>query len=228
MAKFKILRMSSYFLCSFRPICGNAAGRGAVARGGIPPFIDGSCRREPDFQSNAPSISALCRSTKFAPRLWPGDSVAYITNQGLYGGELGWALVSLLSVVKRFESHEAAADWYRKSGFGVPSNCIVPDNPPQPYHLTNQKPPAVVAARVDTEANPERAVRLWDSTYARRADECGVFLACKADFLELWRPPVLRRSELHAIFGRVPGTQNPPEITAAQFRALADYAKAAI
>ncbi len=136
--------------------------------------------------------------------------------------------MALLDIVERFESHETAAEWYRTNGFAVPSNCIVLDNPPQPYHLTNQKPPAVVAARVDTEADPERAVRLWDSTYARRADECGVFLACKAEFLELWRPPVLRRSDLHAIFGRVPGTQNPPTITADQFRALANHAKAAV
>lgn len=220
--------MSSYFLCSFRPLSGNAAGRSAVTRGGLPPFIDGSCRREPDFQSSAPSISALCRSTKFAPRLWPGDSVAYITNQGRYNGDAGWALVALLNIVKRFEAHEAAADWYRASGFAVPSNCIVPGNPPQPYHLTNQRPPDAVAERVDTEADPERAVRLWDGTYAKRAKECGVFLACEVNFLELWNPPVLRRSDFHSIFGRVPGTQNPPKITPDQFRALANHATATV
>lgn len=215
------MRGASHFLCSFRPLCGNAAGRAAIVRGNLPPFIDGSCRREPDFQSNAPSISALCRSTKFAPRLWPSDRVAYITNQSIYGGEAGWALVALLSIVKRFESHDAAAEWYRANGFTVPSNCIVPGNAPQPYHLTNQMPPAAVAARVSSEADHERAVRLWDRTYAGRATECGVFLACKADFLELWNPPVLRRSDLLEIFGRVPGTQNPPEITSDHFRALA-------
>ncbi len=220
--------MSSHFLCSFRPLCGNAAGRAAVTCGSLPPFIDGSCRREPDFQSSNPSISALCRSTKFAPRLWPGDSVAYITNQGIYGGEVGWALVAILNIVKRFESHEVAAEWYRTNGFAVPSNCMVPGNAPQPYHLTNQMPPAAVAAHIGSEADHERAVRLWDRTYARRASECGVFLACKADFLELWHPPVLRRSDLIAIFGRVPGTQNPPKITVEQFSALAHFAGAAV
>jgi hypothetical protein len=154
--------------------------------------------------------------------------VAYITNQGLYGGKAGWALVALLNIVKRFESHAAAAEWYRTSGFAVPSNCIVPGNPPQLYHLTNQKPPDVVAERVDTEADPERAVQLWDGTYAKRAKECGVFLACEANFLELWHPPVLRHSDFHAIFGRVPGTQNPPHITPDQFRTLALHTKAAI
>jgi hypothetical protein len=218
----------NYFLCSFHPLSGNPAGQSAVARAGLPPFIDGSCRREPDFQPSAPSISALCRTTQFAPRLWPGDGVAYITNQGRYNGEAGWALVALLNIMKRFESHEAAAEWYRTNGFAVPSNCLVPGNPPQPYHLTNQKPPDVVAERVDTEADPERAVRLWDSTYAKRAKECGVFLACEVNFLELWHPPVLRRSDFHAIFGRVPGTQNPPKITPDQFRALANHTKAAI
>ena len=217
---------TSHFLCSFRPLCGNAAGRDAVARGGLPPFFDGSCRREPDFQAKAPSISALCRSTKFAPRLRIGDRVAYITNQGMYGGQAGWALVALLSIMARFNSHETAAQWYCTNGFAVPSNCIVPGNSPQPYWLTNQMPPAEVAARVGTEADPERAVRLWDATYARRARDCEVFLACKADFLELLRPPVLRRADLLTIFGRVPGTQNPPQITPDQFHALTKFAKA--
>ena len=218
--------MNSYFLCSFHPLSETEAGRSAVIHGGLPPFIDGSCRREPDFQSRAPSISALCRSKQFARRLWPGDGVAYITTQSRYNGEAGWALVALLKIVKRFESHEAAAEWYSSNGIAVPSNCLVPSNPPQPYHLTNQKPPAEVAARVDTEADPARAVRLWDRTYAERANECGVFLACQVNILELWHPPVLRRPDFHAIFGRVPGTQNPPKITPNQFHALANHAKA--
>lgn len=201
------------------------AGRAAITRNGLPPFIDGSCRREPDFQSSAPSISALCRSTKFAPRLWPGDHVVYITKQAQYDGEVGWALVAILGVVERFESHEAAAVWYRAWDYAVPSNCLVYSNPPQMYQLTNQMPPAEVAARVGTEADPERAIRLWDATYAQRARDCGVFLACKADFLELWRPPVLRRSDFLNIFGRVPGTQNPPKITPNQFHALANFAR---
>ncbi len=37
-----------------------------------------TCRREPDFESQFPAISALCRGKLFAPRLNPDDLVAYI------------------------------------------------------------------------------------------------------------------------------------------------------
>src|SRR5262249_20583849 len=129
--------MPSYFLCSFHPICGTAAGRAAVKNYNLPPFIDGSCRREPDFQSSAPSISALCRAGKFAPRLRTDDRVAYVTRKASYGGQFGWAFVAVLTVVERFEAHGSAAAWYQAKKYSVPSNCIVPGNPPQPYELTN-------------------------------------------------------------------------------------------
>jgi hypothetical protein len=44
-----------------------------------PPFIDASCRREPDLESRYPSITALCREGHFAPHLHEGDVVAYMT-----------------------------------------------------------------------------------------------------------------------------------------------------
>lgn len=211
------------FLCSYRPLVASRAGREVVARAALPPFIDGSCRREPDFQAAAPSISALCRAGKFAPRLWGGDRVAYITGQSLYNRTLGWALVALLQVVERFESHDEAAQWYCARGFQLPSNCLVAGNPPQPFELTNRHPPAEVLARVNAEDDPVRAVRLWDATYARRAEMWPVFLACKAMFLELHNPPILRRKNIEAIFGRLPGTQNPPRILDEQFEALASF-----
>jgi len=72
-------RTSSHYLCTYHPLTENLAGRAAICNHGLPPFIDGSCRREPDFQARVPSISALCRGRNFAPRLWPGDCIAYIS-----------------------------------------------------------------------------------------------------------------------------------------------------
>jgi hypothetical protein len=222
------MRMTSFFLCSFRPLRGTAAGRAAVADWHLPPFIDGSCRREPDFQSPAPSISTLCRSALFAPLLRRDDRVAYITKQARYDGELGWALVALITVVERFESHESAAAWYQALGHAIPSNCIVAGNLPQPYHLTNQRLPKTVAARVDAEMDPQRAVRLWDAIYARRTRKCAVFLACRADYLELQHPRILRHRDVRAIFGYIPNTQYPPEITPEHFAALANLASCTV
>lgn len=212
------------YLASFRPLISTVPGRRAAQVFGLPPFIDGSCRREPDFQSPAPSITALCRAGKFAPRLVPGDRVAYVTGRMSFGQAEGWALVALLRVHARFDSHPPAAEWYRERGYRLPNNCLVEGNPPEPFERTNGRPPVEVRERLGT-LGPERAVRLWDATYQRRAREHGVFLATSADFLELVTPPVLRRADLLAVFGRVPGTQNPGRVTPREYDALSALAR---
>jgi hypothetical protein len=193
----------SHYLCSYRPLTESTAGREAIRIHRLPPFIDGSCRREPDFEARVPSISALCRGRNFAPRLCPGDRIAYISRKGKYAGGSGWCLVALLTVEQRFKSHQEAAKWYAAQGYDLPSNCMVPGNQPQTFDRTNQNPP------VNGEQDPTRVVCLWDAAYARRARRYSVFLACRADFLELWHPPVLRHADMISVFHRVPGTQYP-------------------
>lgn len=126
------------YLNSYRPLVRYYEGQKAIEKYNLPPFIDYSPRREPDFQSPYPSISALCRVDKFAPRLYEGDQVVYITVQGKYPGseELGWRLVAILDVFKRFESHSEAALWYKSQGVALPRNCMVPGNDPDPIDMT--------------------------------------------------------------------------------------------
>jgi hypothetical protein len=157
------------FLVSFRPLVNRRAGRDAAARFGLPPFIDGSCRREPDFESAFPSISALCRGANFAPRLHKDDTAVHITTKGRWLGysEPHWQLVAVLRVRERFESHDDAADWYREQGLPLPSNCWVEGNPPIPYERTVQDSPW----------------ETWDRGYRVRARRFPVFLATEALFL---------------------------------------------
>jgi len=64
-------------------------------------------------------------------------------------------------------------------------------------------------------------LRRWDAEYRLRARKWGKFHACKTVFLDLHTPPFLTDAILKQVFGRVPGTQNPPSITQQQFAALA-------
>ncbi len=205
------------FLATFRPL---------ILTDGLPPFVDGSCRREPDFESPFPSITATCRSGNFAPRLQMGDHVAYLTVRAKYEGDVatGWRLVAALCVSQRFSDHNEAANWYRLKGCPLPSNCLVPDNPPKVFELTNGNPPAEVKKRVRLESNPRLAIRLWDATYRQRISEWPVFLVTTAEFLQLRHPPQLREAQLVKVFGKVPSTLNPPQITASQLRRLLDLA----
>ncbi len=198
------------FLNSFRPLIRYAEGHQAIASYDLPPFIDYSCRREPDFMSKYPSISSLCRVEKFAPRLHEGDIAVYITCKGNYLGikQGHWRLVAILEVLKRFESHAEAAHWYSSQGTALPTNCMVTGNPPLAIEMT---------API-TEFGTD--LRRWDLAYQKRARQCSVFLACQPQFIELYNPPPITNDIMQMAFNRVPGTQNPPAISLEEFDKL--------
>src|SRR5215204_5308365 len=107
--------MTSYLLASFHPLCATSAGRRAIAEHQLPPFVDGSFRRDPDLDHRWPAIAALNRGANFAPRLEIDDRVAFVTQRGNHGGLIEgphWRLVALLRIARRFETHEEAASWY--------------------------------------------------------------------------------------------------------------------
>jgi len=214
------------FLATYRPLVRSSSGRQAIRIYSLQPFIDGSCRREPDFESPFPSITATCRGGNFAPRLRDRDRIAYLTVKGQYldDAEPGWRLVAVLRVVQRFASHDEAAGWYRQQARPLPSNCLVDANPPKPFELTNGDPPKEVKERMAGECDPVRAVRLWDATYRQRVAKWPVFLATRADFIELNHPPRLGEAQMRKIFGQVPSTLNPPRIACGQLEALVQLA----
>jgi hypothetical protein len=198
---------------SFRPLANTTAGRAAVRRFGLPPFIDGSCRREPDLQSAFPSISALCRKGKFAPRLSIGDTIVYVTVKGQWEGASvrHRRLVAVLRVRERFASHEEAASWYRASNLPLPSNCLVSGNAPIPFEQTVQDRPDL---------------HRWDLAYHAIARSHPVFLVTDALFRDVEDPPVVTDEMLMDTFGRMPGTQNPPVIARDQGLRLLELAGA--
>jgi len=56
----------AHYLTTFRPLCFTAAGKKAARKFGHPPYIDASCRREPDFESAFPSITAVCHGGTYS------------------------------------------------------------------------------------------------------------------------------------------------------------------
>ncbi len=211
-----------HYLNSFKPLCQTKQGRVAIEKFGFPPFIDTSCRREPDFQADIPSISALCRGKMFAPRLREGDSVIYMTVKGQYAPVQfrHWRLVAILRVIKRFESHKDAALWYREKGLSVPSNCMVDGNACLSYEMTA----GTQTSRFGDVANTDELLKRWDLSYRLRAKRCGVFLACEAEFLSLYEPPILTDEDLLQIFGRIPPTLTPPAISESEYQAMREIA----
>jgi hypothetical protein len=188
----------------------------------LPPFIDGSCRREPDLQLSDPAITALCRAGKFAPHLQVHDRIAYVTKRGAYGSrERHWRLTALLEVVRRFNSHEDAAAWYLNHGFRLPFNCMVPGNEPAPLDATDGilSPDVRDATR---GRSSDHIIRVWDQGYRARAREFPVVVSCRPIFVELFDPPPVYERDWRAWHGRVPATRNPPAVPDALWQQLLD------
>ena len=200
------------YLHSYRPLVMNRRGKSAIYRFGFPPFVDYSCRREPDFESEFLSITALCRGPRFAPRLNESDLVVYITVKRKYPGYClpHRRVTAILRVTKRFESLQEAADWYEASGLALPGNCMVKTNPPLELEKTT---------------NPKNctSVERWDFTYWSRSRRNGVFLVCEPLFLELQCPPIVTEEMLIEVFGKVPGTRTPPSISDQEYCKVAGW-----
>jgi hypothetical protein len=199
--------MPSFYLNSYTPLVSTEQGRKARKRYAIPPFVDGSIRREPDLEHRYPGISCLCRGSNFAPRLEVGDVVAYVTNKRDLGNGKERRLTAVLRVWKIFDTHAAAAEWYREHGLLLPSNCMVPDNRPKPFAQSHGR---------DSGAN---GCNGWDAAYWERARRWGTFVVCRP----LWRKlgesaRVVEDDHLKKAFRRVPCLQNPGRMSMQELR----------
>lgn len=204
-----------FFLCSTWPLCKTAGGRQAVLKYALPPFVNGMSRREPDLEHPRPAITASSRGRNFAPRLLPGDTVLYTTTKGRWGEVRTphWRLLGALVVRETFGTHEAAARDYRQRGHRLPSNLVVDGNAPLPVPLTLHH------GRLHTDE--------WDAVCRERAAACGAVAVCEAYAVDLFAPPVLTQDLMLAVFGTVPNTRTPPEISEAQADRLLDLARPA-
>lgn len=208
--------MPHLYINSFHPLAKTRGGRAAAERHGLPPFIDGSIRREPDFQHPNPVITCLCRAGRFAPRLDEGDHVVYLTVK-----EAGpQRLVAVLVVERLFPSHERAAEWFRERDMPLPVNLMVPGNPARPI---DQSVRATIGGSDGAKSGGgqgEEAQRhrgcarsehaAWNAEYLARAAKHPRVVGCSKLHCDPHASaPIVTDDDLSAVFGKVPSTQNP-------------------
>lgn len=219
-------------LNSFHPLCETEIGQHAINSHGFPPFIDASCRREPDFENVHPSITALCRQEIFAPQLYPNDIIIYMTVKGKWFNDFDHhRLVAILEVIDRKESHLQAKSWYVSKGLNIPSNCMVDDNPPYSFIETAGRYENQKDIRGFLKYSPEkqkvigdRIVKLWDEEYLRKSKKWGVFLITKPIFINVGDPPILKEGDIYNIFNKRINTRTPKKLTPSEFKQLAKFA----
>ena len=201
---------------TYTPLCALAPGRLAVARHGLAPFEDASCRREPDLAHPLAPITAVCRGRNFVTRLRPGTAVVYLTKK-MHGGYYLTGALKVLQTVTERDAHAQVAALCQRLGLRLPGNCMVlPENPPLTLSHTggqrNQGRETLAALRANDADVLADIISKWDSAYRWRVRQTPTVALCAPHFVELSTPPFVTVQELEAVFGRIPGTRNPGEV----------------
>jgi hypothetical protein len=204
--------MEVYF-CSFYPLTCTRNGRIAAFMNSLPYFIDGSRRREPDFQHPNPCITGLYRSG-FVKKLKKGDIVIYTSNKFGFGES---RLVAIMKVIARKPNHRRAAEWYDCKRLQFPNSLMVSQTRPFPFDQTHQ---LVDWIKCDKASEEE-----WDNGYKERIRNFPEVAICQVwrKFLELYDPPVLSDKEMKRIFGRVPVSRIPTRLQNNEWKKFQQY-----
>jgi hypothetical protein len=201
--------MSEQYLSSFYPLCCTKKGVQAINKFGFQNYIDGSCRREPDFQNKYPAITGLCRPG-FSKKLNEGDLVIYLTNKKGIGEN---RLVAVLEVIKKCRNHSSAKKWYEDNGINekdLPNNLMV--NETKHFNLNETHQMMFWDKGCDSD-NIEK----WNKCYVERSQSDSDVAICKVwkDVLDLHNPKVIK---LEKIFDRRTSTQNPPRLKESEWK----------
>ncbi len=196
------------FLNTFIPLAYNRFGRNNAIAHNLPLFIDGSCRREPDFQNPFPAITQLCRPGKLVSRLSVGDLIIYLTKLGNYGNPPAhWNFIGVFEVLSLPINHSSASNYYLTNNIPVSQNIICNHTSPFPLNMTHG-----LCGFAHGSLTPARIITLWNNGYISRANNHGQTAITKVweNHLYLNNPPQITHQMMMNIFGRIPGTQNPP------------------
>ncbi len=229
--KLDINPLNTIRLNSFHPLCSTLIGKEAILKYHLPKFIDGSCRREPDFENPFPSITSLCRQGLFAPTLQLNDIIVYITVQGNYAPytEPHHRLVAILKVIEIFDKHENAYDSYFSNNLPIPKNCMVDNNLPVDFdksvgsYETKKEQIIFLNRSMDLQKLiGNRKLLEWDNEYLIKSKKWPKFVKTNPLYVNFVEPKAIFRDDFVTIFGKLPYTQNPPKISEAQLIKLMD------
>jgi hypothetical protein len=229
MNEVKISTCGTIKLNSFRPLCWTELGLSAIEKYKLPPFIDASCRREPDFENPFPSISALCRQGQFAPHLQQNDIIAYITVGGDFKPhKQGHHLIAILQVEEVYGTHQIGQNEYKKANLPIPSNCMVEGNPPFDFDKTagnfktkSQQKTFIKRTEEQKLDIGKRLLKSWDEHYLEKSKKWECFVKTRPIYVNIHNPTQILNSDFEYIFGKIPNTRTPNKISKKQLIELA-------
>jgi hypothetical protein len=172
----------------------------------LPKYVDGSCRREPDFENELPCITGLCRPS-FAEKLKVKDIIVYVTNKKGIGVR---KVIAVLEVIKIFENHRQAANWYIKESKSIPNNIMVDETKPFDLDKTHR------LHGVKEIFNDLELLKKWNLLYELRSRKKQKVVQCRVLYKKLFFPITLDESK----FKRKLTAQNPPVLNQEDWKTL--------
>ena len=144
-----------------------------------------------------------------------GDLVIYITKLGRYGSNPHWKLIGILEVIDLVCNHEQALHYYTKIGLPVSQNIMCGATSPVPLDHTHG-----ISGYNISNADAHFVIKKWDAGYNYRALKYPAVAISQVwkDVIHLDNPPIINHGMMRSIFGRIPGTQNPPQLTEAEWQ----------
>lgn len=202
----------NYWINTYHPLAASPSGPWTTHQPALPPYVDASCRREPDLEAQRPAITGLCR-TAAVKRLHCDDVVAYFTVKRIYEGGAAphRRLTAVLRVVAEERSHANAARWYERHDFPLPRNIMVPGNGPLPLAQTEggyrgDDGEVVLPKSSQDEA---RVLQHWEKLYQQRRYDVGAVRVCEPIYVNVREGYAFREHIVDEIFGKAgfPNTQ---------------------
>ena len=202
----------NYWINTYPPLAASPAGPWTTFQPPLSPYVDASCRREPDLEAQRPAITGLCRAAA-VKRLRCEDVVAYFTVKRSCYGEAAWhrRLTAVLRVVAEERSHASAARWYEQHGFPLPRNIMVPGNGPLPLAQTeggyrDEDGEIVLPKSLQDEA---RVLQHWEKLYQQRRYDVGAVRICEPIYVNVREGHPFRDHDVEKVFGKAgfPNTQ---------------------
>ena len=213
------------YITSFYPLCSTSQGRKAVTKYNLNPYLDGSCRREPDFMHSFPCITGLCRPN-FVKKLEENDIIIYTTNKAGVGRRL---LIAILQVDFVFEDHYKASHWYALNNFPIPNNLMVLGNDPfsldKTHHRYGNEIKNLLKTNLKYRNDSSLIIRLWDKGYLNRSIKQKKVVICHYwnNYRDTMNPIEINKDDNNWIFNRLPGTQNPAELKDEEWKKFQEW-----
>jgi hypothetical protein len=138
------------------------------------------------------------------------------------------SLIAILQVTEVYSSHQQAQVEYSKLNLPLPSNCIVPTNPPHAFIETGgnfetkkELQTFLNASSQNQQENGNSRLQNWDKGYLYRSRKWPCFIRTTPLYINLENPYPIFQSDLDIIFGKRIGTRSGKKITETQLIDLA-------